>query len=181
MAHVSVPVGRGHASLAHVVLRLDLDSSAGVHGPLDGAQLRDEFVVELVDVDLAVLEEFSQVPVVLRSSVDEPLLVERCLPPLYGVTGRPSSIRRSYTPAPTPTTSTTAVTKSFLSGSASMSRIAFAMWPVVVMVSALWWARYSRIQPPSLRMPTVSSSPKRAMSHDSRGRRLRSMVRFWAA
>ncbi len=62
-----------------------------------------------------------------------------------------------------------------------MSRMALAMWPAVTMVSALWWARYTRIQPPSRRMITVSSSPKRAMSAAMIGRRVRSRVRFCAA
>ena len=74
-----------------------------------------------------------------------------------------------------------ALTQSFFPASSSMSRMALAIWPAVTMVSALWWARYTRIHPPSLLMITVSSSPKRAMSAAMIGRRVRSSDRFWAA
>jgi hypothetical protein len=73
------------------------------------------------------------------------------------------------------------VGKSFRPFSSLMSRWALTMWPVVVIVSALWWARYRRIHPPSRRIPTVSSSPNRAISQDKTGRRLRSRLRFCAA
>jgi hypothetical protein len=54
-----------------------------------------------------------------------------------------------------------------------LSRIALAMCPTVVMVSALWWARYVLTQPPSRRMSTVSSSPNRAISAAMIGRLVR--------
>ena len=64
------------APLAHVVLGFDLDGSAGVDAPLDGNELRGELVVIGIDVDLAVLEQFPQCPVVLSSSIEESLLVD---------------------------------------------------------------------------------------------------------
>jgi hypothetical protein len=72
--------------------------------------------------------------------------------------------------------STTARTQSFLPSSASISRMAFTICPVVAIVSALWWARYVQTQPPSRRMVTASSSPKRAMSAAMSGRRVRAKV-----
>jgi hypothetical protein len=63
--------------LAHIVLRLDLDAATRVDGPLQRGELSGEQVVELIDVDLAVLEQLAKVPIVLRSSVDEWLLVVR--------------------------------------------------------------------------------------------------------
>ena len=47
-------------SLAHVVLRFDLDSSAGTDAPLDRARLGGELVVIGIDVDLALFEPFPQ-------------------------------------------------------------------------------------------------------------------------
>jgi hypothetical protein len=47
--------------LAHVVLALDLDASTRVQGPLQRAELSSEQVVDLVDVDLAVLEQLAKV------------------------------------------------------------------------------------------------------------------------
>src|SRR4029450_8412096 len=67
-------------------------------------------------------EALAQCPAVLRSSVDEPFLVDRCL---AAVVGRDRKARRSTTPPPTPGTSTIARTQSFLPFSSSMSRMAF--------------------------------------------------------
>jgi hypothetical protein len=59
----------GSAARHHALVRVD--------APLDRAEQRGEFVVIGVDLDLALFEPLAQCPEVLRSSIDEPLLVDR--------------------------------------------------------------------------------------------------------
>jgi hypothetical protein len=118
--------------------------------------------------------------VILSSSVHEALFVERRLSPV---------VRRDRQPELDETINDSATEARYIHYRRNPvvlallgvdSRIALSMWPVVI-VSALWWARYVRTQLPSRRMITVSSSPNRAMSAAMSGRRVRGSVRFCAA
>jgi hypothetical protein len=109
------------------------DPPTGVDAPLDRTQLCCQLVVVGINVDLSRFEQLSKCPIVLCSSVDETLFVD----PVVRNDRQVELEKAINDPPPTPGTSTTAETQSFLSFSASMSRMVFTMCPVVVIVSAL--------------------------------------------
>jgi hypothetical protein len=114
--------------LAHLVLRFDLDPAAGVDAPLDRANRSGELVVIRFDVDLALLEPLTELPVVSARGLTTRSLSIDASPPLYGMTG--SSIRvRPGDPPPTPGTSMIARAQSFFPASSSTSRVALGMRP----------------------------------------------------
>jgi hypothetical protein len=91
------PIRRRQPTLAHVVLRLDLDASSRVERPLDRAQLRRQHVV-FVEVDFARLEDLPERPVVLGATVDEPFLIDERSPAVVRVgaeDGRGKSLGRA--------------------------------------------------------------------------------------
>jgi hypothetical protein len=92
----------GRPRFAHVVLRLDLDPASRVDAPLDRAELGGELVVIGININFALFESLPQRPVVLRSSIDEPFLIDRCLAAVVGRDGEfelgPSQPWRSRKP-----------------------------------------------------------------------------------
>jgi hypothetical protein len=145
-------------------LSIDLDPASGVDAPLDRAELIGELVVIWIDVDLALLEALAQCPVVLRSGVDEALFVDRCLATVLRNIRRfelgqavhySPNRHREHPQLPVPRSSF-----------GLRHRCPARLWQRGLPSSSCRPCDVlgTRMQPPSRRMITVSSSPKRAMS-----------------